>query len=61
VDGTFTGRAIGTSLEELWLVPETGMTVRWDRKVDTNADSVFGKVHYTEDASFELASLVPQT
>jgi hypothetical protein len=61
VVGTFTGRATGTSHEELWLVPETGMTVRWDRKVDTNADSVFGKVHYTENASFVLTSLVPAT
>jgi hypothetical protein len=59
VVGTFTGRATGTSHEELWLAPDTGMTVRWDRKVDTNADSVFGKVHYTENASFVLTSLVP--
>ncbi len=59
--GTFKGMATGTSIEDVWIDASTGMTLRWDRNVDTNANSAFGNVHYTEQASFVLASLVPQT
>ena len=61
VDGNFTGKATGSSHDELWFAPDTGMTLRWDRTVDTVADASFGaKVRYQEKASFVLESLVPQ-
>ncbi len=61
IETTFTGMATGTSNEEVWLDAATGMTLRWDRVVDTDANSAFGNVHYYEDASFVLESLVPTT
>ncbi len=61
IESTFRGMATGTSNEDVWLDAATGMTLRWDRAVDTNANSAFGNVHYTEDASFTLESLVPTT
>jgi hypothetical protein len=61
IDSTFTGMATGTSNEDLWLDSATGMTLRWDRVVDTDANSAFGNVHYYENASFVLESLVPTT
>jgi len=61
IDSTFTGMANGTSNEDVWLDAATGMTLRWDRVVDTEANSAFGNVHYTENASFILESLVPTT
>lgn len=61
IESTFTGMATGTSDEDIWLDAATGMTLRWDRVVDTDADSAFGKVHYSENASFTLESLDPRT
>ena len=61
IESTFTGMANGTSNEEVWLDAATGMTLRWDRVVDTDANSAFGNVHYSENASFVLESLVPTT
>lgn len=62
IDGSFTGKATGTSVDHLWMAPDTGMTLRWDRTVDTLADAAFGaQVRYQEDASFVLESLTPQT
>ncbi len=57
-DGTATGRVNGTSMDELWLDPRTGLTLKWVRTVDTIATAFGGaKVHYTEDATFLLESL----
>ena len=62
IDATFTGRADGTAHEDLWFTRDTGMTLRWQRTVDTVADAAFGaRVRYQEDATFVLESLVPQT
>jgi hypothetical protein len=62
IDGTFTGKATGRSHDELWLAEATGMTLRWDRMVDTMADAAFGaQVRYQEQASFVLVSLTPRT
>jgi hypothetical protein len=61
LDGTFSGKAEGTSVDELWLVSSTGMIARWTRYVDTKADAAFGaKVTYRESASFVLESLEPR-
>jgi hypothetical protein len=62
VESTFTGHATGTSVDRLWVLPETGMTLRWDRTVDTMANASFGaEVRYQEEASFVLESLQPAT
>src|SRR5439155_3134787 len=61
IDATFSGRAEGTAHEDLWFARDTGLTLRWQRTVDTVADAAFGaKVRYQEDATFVLESLVPQ-
>lgn len=61
IDAVLSGRSVGQSHDQLWLHPETGLTLRWDRTVDTVADAVFGaQVRYQEQASFVLRSLVPQ-
>ena len=61
-DGTITGPKMhGTSMDELWLHPETGVTLQWHRAVDTIANAFGGaKVRYTENATFVLESLKPR-
>jgi hypothetical protein len=60
--GTTSGKSQGTFTDDLWLDPATGLTLRWDRTVDTMADASFGaRVHYTENAHFLLESLKPRT
>src|SRR5439155_624470 len=60
--GTSAGKSQGTFVDDLWLDPVTGLTLRWDRTVDEVADASFGaRVHYTEKASFVLESLTPRT
>jgi hypothetical protein len=60
MNGTMTGRVRGTSTDELWLTPDTGMTLRWDRTVDTLANAFGSEIRYKEDASFLLESLKPR-
>ena len=61
IDATFSGRADGTAHEDLWIARDTGMTLRWQRSVDTVADAAFGaKVRYQENATFVLESIVPE-
>lgn len=60
--GTLTGRANGTADEQLWIVPQTGLVLRWDRAEDAEANAAFGaNIHYHEKASFLLESLTPST
>ena len=62
IDTKLTGRTTGSAHDELWLLATNGLTVRWDRQVDTVADAAFGaRVRYREDASFVLESLEPAT
>ena len=62
IDGTFSGKATGRSHDELWVAESNGLTLRWDRMVDTMADAAFGaQVRYQEQASFVLLSLTPRT
>jgi len=62
LDGEFSGKATGRSRDELWVAEADGMTLRWDRMVDTMADAAFGaEVRYQEQASFVLTSLTPRT
>ena len=58
---TSTGQSQGTSVDEMWLDPLTGLTLRWDRKVDSTTNSFGANVRYTETASFVHESLTPQT
>ena len=61
MDGTMTGSSQGTSVDDLWLDPITGMTLRWDRFVDAVSNKFGANVRYTERASFVLESPVPRT
>jgi hypothetical protein len=60
--GTLTGRATGSADDQLWVVPQTGLVLRWERTADATGDALFGaKVHYHEHATFVLESLTPST
>lgn len=61
VDGTFTGKQQGTSVDDYWIDPATGLTLRWDRSTETDAVAFGAQVHYVEEASFALVSLTSQT
>jgi hypothetical protein len=57
---TMTGKTNGTAHDEFWIHPQTAMTLRWDRTVDTMATAYGAQVHYEENASFVLESLEPR-
>jgi hypothetical protein len=59
--GTSSGSSYGTFVDDLWLDPVTGLTLRWDRSVDSHSNAFGANVHYTENASFVLESLTPRT
>ena len=61
IDGHQTGDAEGTSRVELWILPPTGLTVRELVHVETHSDAFGATVDYTEDASYLLERLAPQT
>jgi len=54
------GKTKVTADDHLWIHPKTGMTLRWDRQVDTMATAYGAQVHYLEEASFVLQSLDPR-
>lgn len=60
IEFTMRGTSRGTSTADFWLHPETGLIVREERTVDTLAHAVWGDVHYEEEATFQLQSLVPR-
>ena len=48
--------------EDLWLVPQTGLVLRWDRTEDVEGNGFFtAHVQYHERATFVLESLTPST
>jgi len=55
------GRADGGAHADFWLHPETGLTLRLVRDVDTLGEAAFGDVRYTEHAEFTLTSLTPRS
>jgi hypothetical protein len=60
--GTLSGRARGTADEQLWVLPQTGLVLRWDRLEDADGNAIFGaNIHYHEKATFVLESLTPST
>ena len=62
VDGVLSGKARGKTHDDQLVDAKTGMIVSWSRWVDSYADTSFGtNVHYTEQASFVLESMIPTT
>src|SRR5258708_18470120 len=62
VDGVLSGKARGKTHDDQLVEAKTGLVVAWSRWVDSYADTSFGtNVHYTEQASFLLESMVPTT
>jgi hypothetical protein len=60
--GTLTGRARGTADEQLLVLPQTGLVLRWERTADADGNAFFGaNIHYHEKATFLLESLTPST
>src|SRR5581483_5404851 len=55
------GRANGTSVDDVWVEATYSTPLKWTRDIDTKASTVFGNVRYQEHASFTLASMTPQT
>jgi hypothetical protein len=59
-DSVTTGRANGTSSDDLWLSVDTGLPYRWKRHVDVKTAVFSGMdTRYTEDADFVLEALKP--
>ena len=56
---TLSGRTRGVADDELWVLGDSGLVVKWVRSVDTDADSAFGRVRYRETAPFVLELLTP--
>jgi hypothetical protein len=60
LDSELSGRVDGSSTDDIWLSPDTGMLYRWKRYVDTETGAAFGMdARYTEEADFLLESLDP--
>ena len=57
---SFTGETRGETTHDVWLHRETGVPVRIVMVSRTTNDSPIGDVHYEEDASLRLTSLVPR-
>ena len=58
-DFVMTGKATGTARWEGIIHAATGLRLYEHRVVSTDADAVFGNVHYEEDVTFDLVSLDP--
>lgn len=55
------GEVEGESRQEIWLHPDTALPLRIERFTRSEADEFGARVTYTEDATFQLASLTPRT
>jgi hypothetical protein len=60
-DAALTGSTRGHSRYEYWLDTTNGLLLQLRRDTDTDADSIFGGVHYTESLRLTLLSLEPRT
>jgi len=61
VEGRMSGKVNGTSRIELWLHPQTGLTLRSVANVQSSAPAFGTRVDYEEDASYLLEHLAPAT
>ncbi|HWQ24991.1 MAG TPA: hypothetical protein VNK94_12870 [Gaiellaceae bacterium] len=57
---SFTGAIRGETTHDLWLARETGVPVRLVMVSRTTNDSAVGDVHYEEEVSLQLLTLVPR-
>lgn len=55
---TLTGAQQGTQTADIWFRASDGLPLRNERDVTVRTDSVVGTVTYTEEGSFEIASLL---
>jgi hypothetical protein len=58
---TVTGAQKGTSTEDWWFAADTGMPIKVIRHRSVGSPSPLGTITYSEDGSWQLASLKPQT
>jgi len=56
----FSGETRGESAHDVWLGRASGVPVRVRMRSRTTNDSPIGDVHYEEDVSLRLVSLVPR-
>jgi hypothetical protein len=58
-DLTYTGAQTGTETTDVWLEVTTGLPVRNEHHIVAVTDTPFGEITYTEDAQYQLESLLP--
>ncbi|MGZ4682214.1 MAG: hypothetical protein ACXWA3_04395 [Acidimicrobiales bacterium] len=58
---TMTGTQRGSIEEDWWYTTDTGLPVRSERHYQLDSGSVIGTITYTENGSWQLTSLQPQT
>lgn len=58
-DLTYTGGQAGTETTEAWFATATGLPVRNEHHIAVATDTPFGRITYTEDASFTLQTPNP--
>ena len=56
IDGNSTGAFEST----MWLARDTGLVIRWSESGGSTTGSLIGDVHYDEDFSLSLTSLLPR-
>lgn len=56
---TLSGGQVGTQIEEVWLLVDTGLPVRAERNVRVDTDTPVGAITYTEEGWWQLDSLSP--
>jgi hypothetical protein len=60
IDTTLSGSVVGTSKQQIWLHPDSGLPLRIERRTDTEANEFGAQVNYVEDATFKVVSLTPE-
>lgn len=60
LETTLMGDVRGTSSLNYWIDPATGLILRRESTVTTDADSPLGVTHYEENYTVQLVSLTPQ-
>jgi len=58
---TMSGAQDGTTTEDWWFAPDTGLPLRAERHYQLDTKSIIGQITYTEQGSWQLTSLEPRT
>lgn len=58
-DRVLTGAQTGPEQQDFWVEADTGLPLRNTRALTVETDTPFGRITYTEKASFELQDLTP--